>query len=105
MPESLREIGVVGRGGKCPEEGESDEGGLESLLVELVVGRSYCFWFSLALEKALKISGCGANAELFSPNAAELRPAYLASDVDGVLLLNIDGFSDEKVSKGKVSMA
>ena len=52
-PESLREMGVVGIGGKFMETGDTDEGGLP-LLDLLVVGRSL-FGSIFACEKAWKI--------------------------------------------------
>jgi hypothetical protein len=98
-PESCRDSGVVGSGGKDTEVGERDGGGL-SFVVELVVGR-----WSLNLEKALKTSGRGAKFEALSPKDVELRPANLARQVDDGVAENRDGDSEENVSNGKVSAA
>lgn len=91
---------MVGSAGKFPDVGEREGGGL-SFVVELVEGRCW----SLAREKALKTSGRGAKFEPLSPNDVELRPANFASDVGGGFAENMDGFSEEKVSNGKVSTA
>ena len=99
-PESLREMGVMGSGGKFPDVGDREGGGL-SLVVELVEGRCW----SLAREKALKTSGRGAKFEPLSPNEVELRPANFAREVGCGFAVKIDGLSEEKVSKGNVSIA
>lgn len=101
-PESLRETGVVGKGGKDTEVGESPGDSAElPFAVELVGGRSLDRWESiLDWVKALKTGGRDAKFELLSPKEDEFKLVNLASEVGGALPVNIDGFSDEKASNG-----
>ena len=89
-PESLREAGVVGMGGKEPEVGE-DEVGEVPRVVEEVAGRPV-----REGAKALKTGWRGAKDDSLSPNEVEFKPAYFARDVEGALLSKREGFSDEK---------
>lgn len=98
-PESLRDIGVIGKGGKELEVGDSfGEGGA---VVELVDGLGSVF----DGRKALNTGGLAAKFEALSPKEAELRPANFASALGIALPVNTPGFSDENVLIGKDSMA
>lgn len=98
-PESLRDMGVTGNGGKDTEVGESlGEGGA---VVELVDGLVSV----LDGRKALNTRGRAAKLEALSPKEAELRPANFAKALGMALPVKIPGFSDEKVLNGKASMA
>jgi hypothetical protein len=55
-PESFRETGVVGSGGKLPETGDTDGGGL-ALLDLLVDGLSTRVWSFFDWRNALKTKG------------------------------------------------
>ena len=100
-PESLREMGVRGKGGKEPDIGDIlGEGGELPLDVELVDGRS-----GFDCKNALNNGGLGAKWDTLSPKEAEFRPANLARDVGGALTLKIEGFSEAKASNGKASIA
>ena len=91
-PESLREVGVSGIGGKEPEVGEEDVGEVPRV-VEAVAGRPV-----REVAKALKTGWRGAKVESWSPNEAEFKTAYLAKEVGGALLSKREGFSEEKTS-------
>ena len=96
-PESLREVGVKGNGGKEPPVGESwGEGGEVPLIVEPVVGLLSVF----GGRKALNTGGRAAKFEALSPNAAELRLANFARALGTAMPVKIPGFSEEKALKG-----
>lgn len=98
-PESLRDIGVIGSGGKEPDVGDSlGEGGV---VFELVDGLGSDF----DGRKALNTGGRAAKFEALSPKEAELSPANLARALGTALPVNTPGFSDEKALKGNDSMA
>ena len=98
-PESVREIGVNGRGGKEPEVGDSlGEGGV---VVELVDGLGSV----LDGKKALKTGGRAAKFDALSPKEAELRPVNFARALGIALPVKTPGFSDEKELNGKDSIA
>lgn len=104
-PESLREIGVSGKGGKEPEIGDNfGEGGELPLVVELVEGRSWARSF-LGCKNALNRGGLGAKLDALSPNEVELRLANFARDVEGGKALKTEEFSEAKASKGNDSIA
>ena len=96
-PESLREVGVKGNGGKEEPVGEScGEGGEAVLIVELVMGLLSVF----DGRKALNTGGRAAKFEALSPNAAELRLANFARALGTAQPVKMPGFSDEKALKG-----
>lgn len=101
-PESFRETGVVGREGNALEVGESlGEGGKLPFVVEPVFGRSAKRGWSLfAWRNALKIGGRGAKLELASPKDVEFKLTNLARELRGASSVKIEGFSEEKASKG-----
>jgi len=103
-PESLRDTGVVGIGGKLIEIGDTDEGGLP--LFDLPVGgRSGLVGSTLALAKALKR---GVRTELEaspSPNVDEFCVTHLPRELCTVSGLKVGSFSAEKASYGKASTA
>ena len=97
----------MGKGGKELEVGDSlGEGGELPFAVELVDGRSWNREFSFfGGRKALKIGGLGGNDAPVSPNEVEFKLTYLAKEVVRGFPVKTEGFSDEKVSNGKASMA
>lgn len=96
-PESLREVGVRGNGGKEPAVGDScGEGGEMPFIVELVEG----LMSGLGGRKALKTGGRGAKFEALSPNEAELRLANFARALGTALPVNTPGFSAIKPLNG-----
>lgn len=106
-PESFREMGVSGRGGKEVEMGETlGEGGELPLLVELVVGRSLDRRYSaFDARNALNKGGFGAKLDALSPNEVELRLTNLAKEVVWGAPSKTAGFSDAKASNGYDSIA
>lgn len=94
-PESLRDVGVRGNGGKEPAVGDSC-GGEVPFVVELVGGLVSVF----GGRKALKTGGRAAKFEMLSPNEAELRLANFARALGTALPVNTPGFSDMKALKG-----
>ena len=108
-PESLRETGVGGKGGKLPDVGEEVRGdeGVLVFIVELVVGRSDPLENAtscLAFKKTLNIGGGGVTAGSW-PNEVELRLTYFASWVECAFGVNTAWFSPKNESKGKLSVA
>ena len=97
-PESFRETGVVGKGGKFPDTGETDEGGLalvEDLLVEGLSTRLWSFFVcknELKTKALLEATGSG------SPKVVEFWPTYFASELGGAFWVKVASFSDEKAS-------
>ena len=81
-------------------------------MVPLVPGRSYLLLLLLAgvsglhRRKALKIGGLGAKSEPPAPpNAVEFRLTNLARVLGGGFGVKTEGYSDIKLSYGKVSTA
>ena len=96
-PESLREVGDRGNGGKEPAVGDScGEGGEVPFTVELVEGLVSGF----GGRKALKTGGRAAKFEALSPKEVELRLANFARALGTALPVNTPGFSDMKALKG-----
>lgn len=106
-PESFREMGVSGSGGKEVEIGETlGEGGELPLLVELVAGRSLDLRYSaFDARKALNKGGLDAKLDALSPNEVELRLTNLAKEVVWAAPSKTAGFSDAKASNGYDSIA
>ena len=78
-PESLREVGVSGRGGNIVDVGESfGEGGVLPFVVELVDGRWPSVLSIFGGWKALNMRDFAGRLELLSPNEVESRPTYFA---------------------------
>jgi hypothetical protein len=104
-PESLREIGVVGIGGKLVETGDTEDWGLVPALDLLVVGLSDLLLSVGATAKALKIGGRATLGGSGSPNAVELWVTHFPRALAGALGVNSEAFSDENASYGNDSMA
>jgi hypothetical protein len=105
-PESFREGGVVGSGGKLPETGDIEDGGLAlfDLLVE-GLGLSIRVWSFFDCRNALKTRGLFAVFVSGSPNVVEFSLTYFASELGGAFCVKIAAFSEENASYGKVSIA
>ena len=80
-PESVREVGVSGRGGKEVDVGESlGEGGVLAFAVELVDGRWLSVLSAFGGWKALNTRDFASRLEPLSPKEVESRPTYLAKE-------------------------
>ena len=74
----MREIGVVGRGGKCPETGDTDPGGL--VLFDLLVeGLGTLVWSFFDCRNALKTEALFTAIGSGSPKVVEFWLTYFAS--------------------------
>jgi hypothetical protein len=103
-PESLRDTGVVGIGGKFIDTGDTDDGGLP-LLDFAVGGRSGLLGSPLALAKALKRGVRTELVESVSPNVDEFCVTHFPSELFTALGLKSASFSTENASYGKASTA
>ncbi len=103
----MREIAVIGNGGKEPDVGESlGDGGELPFAVELVDGRSLSRWFSFfGGIKALNNGGLGGKDAPVSPKEVEFKLTYLAKEVVRGFPVKTEGFSDENASNGNNSTA
>jgi hypothetical protein len=96
-PESLRDTGVVGIGGKFIDTGDTDEGGLPLLDFE-VGGRSDLLWSTRALAKALNRGVRLEPGASGSPNVDEFCDTHLPKELFGVVELRRASFSAEYAS-------
>ncbi len=102
-PESLRERCS---GGNEVDIGEAfGDGGELFLWVELVEGRALVPESLFSGWNALNTRALVARFEALSPNDVELRPIYLAREVECGTPVKTEGVSEVKVLKGKASIA
>jgi hypothetical protein len=80
--ESGLEMGIGGRGGKLPDTGDTDGGGLALLDLD-VEGRSTRVWSFFDCKNALKTVALFAAVPSGSPNVVEFWLTYLARAFGG----------------------